>query len=487
MQLTPLRISSLTGHQGTTKTYVERITPASVNGRTEAFQQFLKLSQPVQEDALPRDGVLRAGQTYRLPYTFVVPQHLLPSSCRHKTANPKFKDAHLQLPPSLGDAEVSGFGSKLLDDLSPSMARVWYCIRARITRNRGTDHKPMPVAEGTRKIRVIPATEEQPPIDIDGTDDEYCMRKEKTIRKGLLQNKIGHLVIEAPQPSSLRLPPPDDNASDLPEATTMASIILRFDPASASAQPPRLSQLVSRLKVATFFASAPRHDYPSKSSILYDPSQGHYVDLIPLASRCMASTSWERHEPGSAPTQINARRQSAAAPPAPCPKPTKAFAPALPFYTTQVLVPINAPRNRILVPTFHSCLVSRTYILELSLSSLSAGGVGSGATLKVPLQVSSETAAPLGNESRQASAQMMSPEDAFFQPRSVAPPADGRRRSSAGGSLLGSFLGSDDAGEVQVPLPAPPPGYTHFAPRTGGVLRAEDSPWHTSPLYSLVR
>ncbi|KAK3056850.1 hypothetical protein LTR53_020465, partial [Teratosphaeriaceae sp. CCFEE 6253] len=81
------------------------------------------------------------------------------------------------------------------------------------------------------------------------------MRKVKTVRKGVLKGKLGTLVMEAAQPQSLRL-----RSESNPECrtTTMATVMLRFDPTDESATPPKLDSLSSKLKVATFFASTAR-------------------------------------------------------------------------------------------------------------------------------------------------------------------------------------------------------------------------------------
>lgn len=43
------------------------------------------------------------------------------------------------------------------------------------------------------------------------------------------------------------------------------------------------------------------------------------------------------------------------------------------YYTTSIIIPITIPNSKIFVPTFHSCLVSRTYSLDLSLTYHTAG------------------------------------------------------------------------------------------------------------------
>lgn len=119
---------------GTSRTYVERLTTAAaVSGRSQAFHQFLRLSQPGIAAHYPEDRILRAGQEYKIPFVFVIPQQLLPRICGHGVSNSTVRDAHTQLPPSLGDCE----GEKHLDDFAPEMASVRYGVYAKITRLQG--------------------------------------------------------------------------------------------------------------------------------------------------------------------------------------------------------------------------------------------------------------------------------------------------------------------------------------------------------------
>ena len=75
--------------EGSTRTFVEKIaTTSPTNARTEAFQNFLRLVQPMDDADVPEDRILQAGKTYRYPFTFVVPQNLLPQSCTHPKVCP---------------------------------------------------------------------------------------------------------------------------------------------------------------------------------------------------------------------------------------------------------------------------------------------------------------------------------------------------------------------------------------------------------------
>ena len=60
-------------------------------------------------------------------------------------------------------------------------------------------------------LRITPAVQEQPPLDVRVGGDErydYIMRRDKKIKRGTLKGKLGRLVMQSTQPKSLRLPNP---------------------------------------------------------------------------------------------------------------------------------------------------------------------------------------------------------------------------------------------------------------------------------------
>jgi hypothetical protein len=94
------------------------------------------------------------------------------------------------------------------------------------------------------------------------------------------------------------------------------------------------------------------------------------------------------------------------------------------FYTASILVPITLPLDKNFIPTFHSCLLSRTYILSLNVSAHAPGVKDPSLHLKVPLQVAAEGSAT-GNENaraRSAEVGVIDEVGRMFTPRSVAPP-----------------------------------------------------------------
>ncbi|KAI7278392.1 hypothetical protein KC345_g5985 [Hortaea werneckii] len=423
---------------GTARTFLERLTTAAAaSGRSEAFHQFLKLTQPGLEDHYPEANILKAGQTYDFPFVFGVPQQLLPRICQHKVQSPSVRDAHLQLPPTFGDKDFTDQPGEL-NDMAPDMASVRYGVFAKVSKVKSTDDgaSRVSLASRAKKLRISPAVDEEPPLDAGGKDSEYVMRKEKMMRKGMLKGKLGTLVMEASQPPSLRMKPNSNHDSES-RTTTMATVMLRFDPADENAQPPRLNCMNSKLKVVTFFASSARQSFPTKNASSLDLSQGIHTEQLQLSSRCMANVEWTKHQaekPASSPT---ARRDSATSfsgvgidPNTP--QPSEHYK-GKTYYTARLLVPLTLPNHKAFVPTFHSCLVSRQYALKLDLSISGTGGIAPSLDLKLPIQISQAGRQDNHSPERPAGAPpAISPEEEaaesesiydFFEPRAVGPPA----------------------------------------------------------------
>ncbi len=106
--------------------------------------------------------------------------------------------------------------------------------------------------------------------------------------------------------------------------------------------------------------------------------------------------------------------------------------------------------NKVFVPSFHSCLISRIYALDLCLSLNTPSASVSDPTLhiKLPIQVSSEgsSSAQPSFSADEASAIAFREANDIFSPRSVAPPS----------------LQFVEQAQLDTP-PSPGPGWTHRA------------------------
>lgn len=480
--------------EGTTKTLVEKIaTTSPANGRTEAFQVFLRLIQPLDHNTLPESRILKAGQTYRFPFTFVVPEKLLPQSCMHARSHDGVQDIHLNLPPSLGDPMAASAGKMLRDDMAPEMSVISYAIKVRMTCGKGNSGKPVIAAESSKRLRIVPAVDERKPIKVyGGLKDDYRQRKEKSIKKGLFRGNLGRLTMESSEPRSLRLPTLRSK-SNCP-VTTMAAVNLRFDPAKEKAQPPKLSGLSAKLKVTTFFGSVPMTDVPGKiTDFYYSSTKGVVAETISLSSRCVASAQWERHY-SNAPTRRDSAFSQLSSPA--IPEPSSSYS-GNTFYTAKILVPITLPLgSRIFVPTFHSCLVSRTYALDmyLTINSPSPLITAPSIHIKVPIQISMEASpeARPSISSEEAEAIAAREVETYFLPRNVTPPNS--EHATPGYSEIfpntTNGLPSPDYSEDDQPLATirtdvehvAPPGYSSFSPRNGIIRTDMMTPMGTPPI-----
>jgi hypothetical protein len=93
------------------------------------------------------------------------------------------------------------------------------------------------------------------------------------------------------------------------------------------------------------------------------------------------------------------------------------------YYTASVVIPISLPKNKTFVPTFHSCLMSRTYSLDLSLTYHTPGAnvLTPTISLRLPIQVITQPKYADSPKSEMGMVVTQEELDEFFQPRSVAP------------------------------------------------------------------
>ncbi|KAJ5419292.1 uncharacterized protein N7487_002842 [Penicillium crustosum] len=331
-------------------------------GCIESEHIFLELRQTIEETEYLLPEVLYPACSYLFPFAFVVPGRLLPQACTHSLTNPHVHRAHTMLPPTLGDPMLSSDGQTLLDDMASDMSRISYIIGVAVLRKSSTDHRQLEyLATHAKKVRIIPIVEEEPPINV-VDHPYYCTSKVKTGRHGPLRTKLGRLLASSSQPKPIRLLPPGYSGD---KVSTVAIVQLRFDPVG-NEQPPRLGSITSKLKASTFYGATPWADFPCQSGAILSGQGGQcvFTKSIPLLTMCVSSAEWEKHSASSDSDRPNSihlvtSRNSD--------DPSVSFCKDE-YYTTSVIVPITIPNSKTFVSTFHSCLISRTYSLDLSLT-----------------------------------------------------------------------------------------------------------------------
>ncbi|KAE8404874.1 hypothetical protein BDV37DRAFT_282405 [Aspergillus pseudonomiae] len=363
---TPLESISIT-FEGTAKVSIGRATCTLSN--TEATQTFLQLKQPVARgiDAVPK--ALQPGCAYKLPFTFVVPQYLPCQSCNHNISCPDFKQAHLQLPPTLDDPRLKHGKMPTLDYVSSGKCCISYRVRVVISKASIPGNKrPSWLVDCAKNVRVLPTAVHAPHLSLPTVSPHIHTQIKQTFSQRVAQPGFGELITEASSPLSLQYPL-DNNGLH-----TAVRLNLRFNPLTDQA-PPRLRKATAKLQVSTFYSLTPWEDYPSWA----DPGlangwdRGAVTETFPLMAFSMGSLQWVKHHDMDGEHRIRELDE-----------------PSLSnYYTADIVLPILFPQRGIHIPTFHSCLISQTYSINLRFSFHTTGTTRQTitTTIKIPLQL----------------------------------------------------------------------------------------------------
>ncbi|CAI7629339.1 unnamed protein product [Penicillium palitans] len=402
--------------EGVARTTVER---ASCPGRTGSQQMFLKLRQPIDEMEYPTPRILEGGRSYEYPFTFVVPDRLLPQVCTHPKKNAHIQRSHTMLPPTLGDPILSSNGKTLLDDMAPSMSQIAYTIRASVLQKQLAGPGVVAIAGIAKKVRIIPTVEEEPPVEVSGSPS-LCTRKEKSVKRGTLRGKLGRIVASSSQPKPIQLLPPDGEPTDT--VSTVATVNLRFDPVGDE-QPPSLGTMTSKLRVNTFFSAAPWEDFPSTTGMPFAHiGCGLYTESVPLLTMCVASAQWTKRSTAADTMRRDSTDSSSSDSST---GPSSAFTGDT-YYTASVVVPVTLPKSKAFVPTFYSCLISRIYALDLSLTyhTPATNLMTPTISLRLPVQFTSQAKCAESIKTHLGVTVTQQELEEFFNPRNVTSPTD---------------------------------------------------------------
>jgi hypothetical protein len=317
-----------------------------------ASHTFLKLHQPVEENNYPASRVFQPQRTYTFPYKFVIPEHLPPVSCNHKTDLSEIKHAHTKSPPTLRLTA----GSQQLCEIS-------YLIRVTISQRVFDNHqKRDTIIDYTRKLHVIPSLKGR--VHSGTLDDlvTYVSRTELQVKSRWKRRALGRLVAVASMPKPIGFLFARSHLTSTVDA--IVTVHLQFEPVGAS-QPPRLRTVFTTLKALTLISTTPWKNYPRVKDVFVEQiRRWAHVETKTLPAVDISSTQWTRQTSRQS-TNFSIER---ALPSDSTDEPTLSPTSTDYFYKASVIFPISLPRNRGLLPTFHSCFVSRTYALELHVS-----------------------------------------------------------------------------------------------------------------------
>lgn len=364
-------------------------TKASFDGLSfpqEVTHTFLKMVMPISESSYPIPRVLETGQTYTIPFNFVIPNQLTINACNHERLSDQLQDHHVLLPPSLG-----GFQK---DDMAPRMTKVEYVIKARVLREPVVGGKKTRIVEATQEIQVLPASPEEPPLNVTEKDKLYNMSKTKTIRKTFLGTKVGRLTATASQPSAAVV---SADGTCL-KARPTARISLTYDPESPTMPPPQITNISGKITSHTYYSSGTISSFPNlgiwNQPYIVDRRGQFFTSVqLPPIGAPEKQPSWT---PRFTPTTrrdsgYDSESSDSSGPTGKAKSKSSSKKSKSPVYLTSTLdIPFDLPTDKkTFVPTFHSCIASRVYTLTLSIG-IAAKGASGTVSLTMPLQVAIE-------------------------------------------------------------------------------------------------
>ncbi|CAG1990197.1 unnamed protein product [Fusarium graminearum] len=347
---------------------------------------FMNISISILEDFFPTGHVLEAGESHSIPFIFEIPSDLSSNACSHQ--NTAVRERHLLPPPSLG--------SWMKSDLTDGSTYVDYGIRARLVLgNDGFAEKRF--VDQNISLKVIPMLPEQPPINISTFNSQYRLFQTRKIRRNLVGAKEGILEVSTTQPRPMTL-----NLDHLQASESQLAIDLEYVSLSQRRTPPDIRIKSAVIETVTSFSLGrvgylPDHDDTMSSTI---SGVAPWVASHPLLLQGVTEVNWEKAANGI-PSPEQERRASEPIRIAPdcartmtSPSTTRSSidkdysqSEAL-IYKATMTQPFMLPTEKLLfLPTFHSCMVSRTYRIRITLATKAHGTTVS---LVLPFQITSE-------------------------------------------------------------------------------------------------
>ncbi|EXF82112.1 arrestin [Colletotrichum fioriniae PJ7] len=340
-----------------------------VHVMTETIHTLLKLYMPVPESAYPSTRVFKRGHAYSIPFSFIIPHQLTSNVCQYEVQTEAVRHHHLRLPSSL-----TGFEK---DDLATNMAKIQYSVRARVFNiDEGSPVQlPAPILESEHSISILSPSPEDPPLVLDEHDLHYVLEDTKPARKNLFSVPTGQITAKSSQPQAVRLSSDGHAAS-----SSSAYINITFRPAAPDVLPPQVKIKSTRILAQNWVSTRP-------AQIL--PNIGGNREAVTLSTLAIIDatniTPWIQHvqilEDGKSGRMQGGNRGSRDI--------TVIRNSSIPddsipiTHTCSTQVDFRLPTSsHVFPPTFHSCLISRTYTLEIKLT---AGGAE--LSLLVPVQI----------------------------------------------------------------------------------------------------
>lgn len=235
----------------------------------------------------------------------------------------------------------------------------------------------------SRNIRFTPAGDAEPSGD-KHQSSRYAVQTERVVKRGPLSSILGILNVASTYPNPIQYSLSDCITRDTPSPNTTPQLL--FHPSGKDSIPPQIYALRTKLVPHTSLSTARTpEEHPCRSiDQQIPPSQPlFHTETVPLPDLDLVPIQWtEQDKHLSSPESGSCSNN---------PSDTEISSISGPYYTATIVVPFTLPETKSFVPSFSSCLISRSYSLDIKLLYQSSGGgvclVKRGVSLRVPLLI----------------------------------------------------------------------------------------------------
>jgi hypothetical protein len=341
---------------GTTQVLTDPIPGARFSPRISKSHKFLSLFDEQISASLPKDKVLRSTQTYALPFEFNLSARMEEIQCHHHVDSNAIRDLHMFLPPSMNGST---------SDFTPKSICIQYRIEAAFFQRNGLDDQSL-VEAATSTVSNLDI---QPHLHI---PSDQSITKSNPLPRNFSTNfsetiggrRHGELSVNVRGRPFIDILPPTQAPQNGME--TLAQFTLCYQPQGTDHHLPELKSVASKLIIKNYYAATSWNDIPSDEA-LSDSQKALCEYTVSLPKRSYGKINWVRQnvrEPTWELPQYSDKTHLLHPYISSSDKAAQAGEVA---HTANLVLPIVLPADKDFLPSFHSCLVSRAYELQVRL------------------------------------------------------------------------------------------------------------------------
>ena len=306
---------------------------------------FLQLDRLIDESSYTIEESA-SFVSYRIPFHFIIPTYV-----KHRTCAQLGNDTHANLPPTLGDSDIP-YEKEFGGDMMPTSGQITYRIHASALLHTSTNRRNS-LLKALKPLHVVPTKNGESTGT--GMLNQAAFNKVQ-IKRGAFRKSAGEIHISSYSPMPIHLPMCSSLADKY--GTTSIALDIEFASPRHSDFPPHLSTLSLKLVSHTSLGVPSSQLHSGLSTACFDRDHRcHFTDATNLPKMDVGSVQWRDI------SNVNNG----------------------PLYAARLIVPVVLPKTKVFVSDFESCVVSRSYSVDLSLSYRAA--VSSFATSSIPLRV----------------------------------------------------------------------------------------------------